>query len=92
MFTKTLDMSNKKWKLAYINQYTPRNKSKDLWDQGIHPLKDGRFLAKPPYFSVYKEILHSTYISDLSSFVLFLNFPLLLLVLYIRNQGTYENI
>ena len=35
---KTLDLSNEKWILAYLDQYPPIKKTKDIWYKDIHPL------------------------------------------------------
>ena len=38
-FTETLNLSNEKWKLTYLNQYSPRNKNKRLCDKDVHPIQ-----------------------------------------------------
>ena len=45
VFTKTLNMRNVKYILAYIKIYILRKKSKALWDNDIHALKYGRRIS-----------------------------------------------
>ena len=42
--TKTPNLSNKKPKLAYLDQYSTRKTPKDLWDININTLQYGRFV------------------------------------------------
>ena len=40
--TKTLNISNVKYILAYLNQYSPIKTAKALWDNYINNILDGR--------------------------------------------------
>ena len=41
VFTQALNLSNKKWKRAQLDQYIDK-KTKTLWNNDVHPLKYGR--------------------------------------------------
>ena len=58
VITKTLSWSNEKWKLVYINQYSPRKTSQALRDQDINPLKHGIVLIKFKIF-LYVETIYT---------------------------------
>ena len=42
VFAKTLNMTNVKYIFAYLNEYSPIKKSKNLWKIDIHTLQCGR--------------------------------------------------
>ena len=42
VFTKTPNLSHVKWKLVYLDQYSPRNYIKGSMGKNIYTLQDGR--------------------------------------------------
>ena len=42
--TRTLNLSNDKWKIVYLDQYLPIKIPKSLWDNNIHTLQDEKKL------------------------------------------------
>ena len=43
VITKIENMSNEKYKLAYLNKYSPKKTSKYIWDKHVHTLQYGIF-------------------------------------------------
>ena len=75
---------------AKIDQYQPRKKWKALWYQDVHTIKHGRKSVKYTDISIARSILHSPWVSDLSSFALLLKTPPFYCWPYLRKRGLDE--
>ena len=59
--TKTLNLSNEKWKLGYLRKYPSRKILNDIWDNNIQNLQDYRgrsvvvfiLIEVMPFFSYF---------------------------------------
>ena len=54
LITKTLSQSNDKWKLMYLNQYSPQKSTQALQDHEIHPIQHGIFMWNR--FKIYLDV------------------------------------